>query len=261
MSQELYSQITDNLVRGEPEETIKLVRQALEDGYEPMDIIEQGLVPGMDIAGERFDSGEFFLPDLIISADCMQKSMELLEPELVKREQTLKTPGTVVIGTVWGDIHEIGKSLVATMLSANGFKVHDLGVDVTSKQFVAKVKETGADMLGMSALLTTTMVGQREVIEALEEAGLREGVKVIVGGAPVTRSWADGDRRGRVCGRCDRGGGIGKRVDECRIINTQYAILFRIAYWLFVGREYYGEKYCKYCRSEIECECTHTRRS
>jgi corrinoid protein of di/trimethylamine methyltransferase len=145
----------------------------------------------MDIAGERFDSGEFFLPDLIISADCMEKSMELLEPELVKREQSLQSPGTVVIGTVVGDIHEIGKSLVATMLSANGFKVHDLGVDVKVEQFVEKVRETDANVLGMSALLTTTMIGQREVIEALDQAGLRQGIKVVVGGAPVTRSWAD----------------------------------------------------------------------
>lgn len=191
MSQELFSKITDNLLKGEPELTVDLVRQALEAGIEPMEIINRGLVPGMDIAGERFDTGEFFLPDLIISADCMQKSMALLEPELVKREQSLKTPGTVVIGTVWGDIHEIGKSLVATMLSANGFKVHDLGVDVTVEQFVSKIEETGADIIGMSALLTTTMIGQREVIEALEAAGLRQGIKVMVGGAPVTSSWAE----------------------------------------------------------------------
>jgi corrinoid protein of di/trimethylamine methyltransferase len=191
MSQDLFPKISEALLQGEPELTVDLVRQALESGFEPMEIINRGLVPGMDVAGDRFDSGEFFLPDLMVSADCMQKSMALLEPELVKREQAIETPGTVVIGTVWGDIHEIGKSLVATMLAANGFKVHDLGVDVTVEKFVAKVKETRADILGMSALLTTTMIGQQEVIQALEQAGLRSEVKVIVGGAPVTRSWAD----------------------------------------------------------------------
>jgi corrinoid protein of di/trimethylamine methyltransferase len=191
MTQELFSQISEALLKGEPEETVALVKQALDGGIEPLEIINRGLVPGMEIAGDRFDTGEFFLPDLIISAKCMQDSMEILEPELVKREQKLETPGTVVIGTVWGDIHEIGKSLVATMLSANGFKVHDLGVDVTADRFVEKVKETEANLVGLSALLTTTMVGQREVIEALEAAGLRKNLKVIVGGAPVTRSWAE----------------------------------------------------------------------
>jgi methylmalonyl-CoA mutase cobalamin-binding domain/chain len=133
---------------------------------------------------------EYFLPDLIIAADGMQKAMELLEPELSARNQQVESPGAMVIGTVKGDIHEIGKSLVGTMLSANGFKVYDLGVDVPTSVFVEKVKETGAELLGLSALLTTTMVMQREIIEALKQAGLREKVRVVVGGAPVTRGWA-----------------------------------------------------------------------
>jgi len=191
MSDDLFPQITEALLLGDVNLTVDLVQKALNSSQEPMDIINKGLVPGMDIAGERFDSGEFFLPDLIISADCMEKSMEILEPELIKREQALQSPGTVVIGTVLGDIHEIGKSLVATMLSANGFKVHDLGVDVSIEKFVEAVKKTSADIVGMSALLTTTMIGQREVIEALTEANLRQKVKVVVGGAPVTRSWAE----------------------------------------------------------------------
>ncbi len=191
MSQELLSKITDSIVAGEPEEVVTLTRQALNAGIEPMTIIQQALVPGMTIVGEKFQEGEYFLPDLIISADGMQQAMQLLEPELKARQQKVVSAGTVVIGTVQGDIHEIGKSLVATMLSANGFKVYDLGVDVPVEKFVDKVRETGADLLGLSALLTTTMVGQREVIQALQESGLRQQVKVLVGGSPVSRRWAE----------------------------------------------------------------------
>jgi len=155
-----------------------------------MTIIDRGLVPGMDIVGEKFRTGEYFLPHLIIAASGMKQSMELLEPELNRRGEKAQTLGTAVIGTVKGDIHEIGKSLVATMIAANGFEVHDLGVDVPTEAFVAKVKETGANLLGLSALLTTTMTAQREIIEALEEAGIRDQVKVMVGGAPVSQEWA-----------------------------------------------------------------------
>jgi len=190
MTDEIFQKLNESLVLGEPDATVEFTRQALAAGIEPMSIIEQGLVPGMTIVGEKFSSGEYFLPDLIIAADGMQRAMELLEPELRLRQQVLETAGTVVIGTVKGDIHEIGKSLVATMLSANGFKVYDLGVDVPTEKFLAKIKETGANLLGLSALLTTTMTVQREVVAALAEAGLRDRVKVMVGGAPVTRKWA-----------------------------------------------------------------------
>lgn len=191
MSDDLFTQITKNVVKGEPETVVALTRQALEADFEPLVIIKQGLVPGMEIAGEKFSSGEFFLPHLLIAAKGMQSAMELLKPELIARQQTPEVAGTVVIGTVQGDIHEIGKSLVGTMLSANGFEVYDLGVDVPNETFVAKVKETGAELLGLSALLTTTMTGQREVIEALVGEGLRDQVKVIVGGAPVSHSWSE----------------------------------------------------------------------
>lgn len=148
-------------------------------------------MPGMNAVGDKFSCGEYFLPDLIIAADGMRSAMELLEPELRARQQVLESPGTVVLGTVAGDIHEIGKSLVGTMLSANGFKVHDLGVNVPTSNFIQKVKETNATIVGLSALLTTTMTVQREIIQELTEAGLRNQVKVMVGGAPVTRSWAE----------------------------------------------------------------------
>jgi len=189
MPAEILSDITQSLVDGEPETTFELTQKALGLGIEPMSIIREGLMPGMNIVGENFASGEFFLPDLIIAAEGMKKAMDVLEPELVARQQSIESPGTIVIGTVKGDIHEIGKTLVATMLSANGFKVYDLGVDVPTEAFIAKIKETQANILGLSALLTTTMTMQREIIRALQSTGMRQAVKVMVGGAPVTRGW------------------------------------------------------------------------
>jgi len=191
MSDDLIAQITQSIVNGDPDEALALTQQALSAGIEPMQIVDDGLVRGMDIVGEKFSVGEMFLPHLVMAAKGLEKSMELLEPELEARQQSIERAGTIVIGTVQGDIHEIGKSLVGTMLSVNGFKVHDLGVDVPVMTFVEKVRETGADMLGMSALLTTTMTKQRDVIEALEDVGIRDQVKVLVGGAPVSQVWAD----------------------------------------------------------------------
>ncbi len=191
MSNELLTQITKSIIEGEPDKTVSLTQQALEAKLEPLTIVNEGLVPGMNIVGDKFQTGEYFLPHLIVAAGGMQKAMALLEPELQARQQTIEAPGVLVIGSVAGDIHEIGKSLVGTMMSASGFKVYDLGVDVPTKDFVAKVQETGAELLGLSALLTTTMTVQREVIEALEEAGIRDQVKVIVGGAPISQEWAN----------------------------------------------------------------------
>jgi corrinoid protein of di/trimethylamine methyltransferase len=191
MSKDLLAKITATIIEGEPDEVEALARRALEAGLEPLDIVNEGLMPGMNVVGDKFQSGEYFLPHLIIAATGMQQAMALLEPELVSRQETVERAGTVVIGSVAGDIHEIGKTLVGTMLSASGFQVYDLGVDVPTKTFVAKVQETGADILGLSALLTTTMTVQREIIEALTEAGIRDQVKVILGGAPVSQDWAN----------------------------------------------------------------------
>lgn len=191
MSNELFTQLANSLVEGDPDATVAFTRQALEAGIEPMAIIREGLMPGMNSVGDKFSCGEYFLPDLIIAADGMKQAMELLEPELRARKQVVESPGTVILGTVKGDIHEIGKSLVGTMLSANGFKVIDLGVNVPNEAFITKIKETGANLLGLSALLTTTMTVQRDIIKELAEAGLKGSVKVLVGGAPVTRSWAE----------------------------------------------------------------------
>jgi len=191
MSNELLIQITTSIIEGEPEETIDLTGQAIEANLEPLTIIDEGLMPGMNSVGDKFQTGEYFLPHLIIAANGMKGAMELLEPELRARQQAMETAGTMVIGSVAGDIHEIGKSLVGTMMSASGFQVYDLGVDVPVETFIAKIKETGANLLGLSALLTTTMTVQRKVIMALEEAGIRDQVKVIIGGAPISQEWAN----------------------------------------------------------------------
>jgi len=191
MSSELLNKITISIVEGRPDETVDLTRQALVDGLEPLTIIDEGLTVGMNIVGDKFQTGEYYLPHLIIAASGMKQAMEILEPELQSRQQEAESAGVVVIGSVAGDIHEIGKSLVGTMMSASGFQVHDLGVDVPTEVFIAKVKETGADILGLSALLTTTMTVQRQVIRELEEAGIRDQVKVVIGGAPISQEWAN----------------------------------------------------------------------
>jgi len=144
----------------------------------------------MNRIGELFSSGEFFLPELVIGGDAMKAALAILEPALVGNQER-EIVGRVVLGTVEGDIHEIGKTLVGIMLTANGFDVHDIGADKSAAEFVAAVKENGATLVGASALLTTTMAEQQSIIEALEEAGLRDQVKVMIGGAPVSQSWAD----------------------------------------------------------------------
>ncbi len=190
MSQELLDRLTQAVVDGEPEDAEELARQALEQGLDPLACINEGLTPGMDRVGELFASGEYFLPDLIIGGEAMKMALAVLEPALTG-DQEREVLGRVVLGTVEGDLHEIGKTLVGTMLAANGFQVTDIGVDKAVADFVTAVRETNATLVGASALLTTTMLQQQRLVEALEEAGLRDQVKVMVGGAPVTQSWAD----------------------------------------------------------------------
>jgi corrinoid protein of di/trimethylamine methyltransferase len=190
MSQELIAAMRQSVVDGDPERAAELATRALAEGMDPLVAIEQGYVPGLRDVGEQFSCGEMYLPEMMLAARAMQKAVVVLEPEMARTAQQRQVAGRVVIGTVKGDIHEIGKSLVAMMLSADGFEVHDLGVDVAPERFVAKAREVNADIVAMSALLTTTMTGQRSVIESLAAAGLRPAVKVLVGGAPVTRAWA-----------------------------------------------------------------------
>jgi len=173
---------------GDREKTIQLTNEALSTGTNPQDIIVHGLQAGMAVVGEKFSNGEYFLPDMLMAARAMKAALEILKPLL--KETGIPTIGKVVIGTVEGDMHDIGKNVVATLLSGNGFEVFDLGLNVPAKKFIDEVSEKKPDILGMSALLTTTMPVMGKVIKALEEAGLRSSVKVIVGGAPVTQDYA-----------------------------------------------------------------------
>lgn len=191
MSKELFEAMAQSVIDGEDEDAVRLAQQVIEQGLDPLEAINQGFVAGLDEVGQQFGCGEMFLPDLVLAAEAMKAAMGVLEPELTKRGEARQMLGTVVIGTVEGDIHDIGKTLVATMLSASGFKVYDLGVNVSIQSFVDKAAEVEANLVGLSALLTTTMVKQKILIESLEEAGLRSRIKVMVGGAPVTRSWAE----------------------------------------------------------------------
>jgi corrinoid protein of di/trimethylamine methyltransferase len=191
MSEELYKEMAQAVIDGEDGEAAALAQQALDQGIDPLEAINKGFTAGMDVVGELYSTGEYFLPDLIMGGEAMKAALAVLEPVLKAAGQSRQVLGKVVLGTVKGDIHEIGKSLVGSMLSANGFEVFDLGIDVESETFIAKAHEYGADILALSALLTTTMLRQREVIEHLVESGLREQVQVMVGGSPVTQGWAD----------------------------------------------------------------------
>jgi corrinoid protein of di/trimethylamine methyltransferase len=191
MEEQIYQQMAKSIIDGESEEAERLAKQAIELGIDPLDAINKGFVVGVDHVGERFSCGDAFLPELVMAGEAMKTAVSVLEPEMSKQGSERKMLGTVVIGTIEGDIHDIGKTLVATMLSASGFKVIDLGVDVPVMTLVERARLENANIIGVSSLLTTTMVRQRDVIEAVEDMGMRPGVKVMVGGAPVTREWVD----------------------------------------------------------------------
>ena len=189
MSQELYDQMRQCIIDGDSELAAELAGQAIERGIDPLDAITKGFVLGVNYIGQEFAAGNAFLPELVMSGEAMKSAVAVLEPEMMKRGTKREILGKVVLATVQGDIHEIGKTLVGTMLSAAGFQVFDLGVDASPEKIIGKALEVNAEIIAMSALLTTTMVKQREVIDELEKEGLRGRFKVIVGGAPVTRDW------------------------------------------------------------------------
>jgi len=185
----LMNAIAEALYNGEAEKVAELTRKALEEGLSPEEILNKGLIAGMDRVGRDFRDGILFVPEVLIAAQAMKAGMQILRPLLT--ESAISGLGTFVIGTVKGDLHDIGKNLVAMMMEGAGFKVVDLGVDTPPEKFIEAIKNHKPQLLGMSALLTTTMVEMKRVIEALREAGLRDKVKVMVGGAPVTQEYAD----------------------------------------------------------------------
>jgi corrinoid protein of di/trimethylamine methyltransferase len=189
MSADLFQKMAQSIIDGDSDAAVALAQQAVASGLDPLEAITQGFVMGVNQVGEAFAKGDAFLPELVMAGEAMKAAVSTLEPEMQKRGLKRTMLGKVVLATVEGDIHEIGKSLVGTMLSASGFQVYDMGVDVPTAKIIAKAKEVDADIVGLSALLTTTMVKQKEVIEELDKQGLRKKIKVMVGGAPVTRDW------------------------------------------------------------------------
>ena len=190
MSEEIFKKLAQAVRDGEEDDAVALAKQSLDDGIDPLLSITEGLTKGIREVGELFSEGEYYLPELILGANTMKAALEILEPAL-EGGQEREVVATVVMGTVEGDLHGIGKTLVGTMLSANGFKVVDVGVDKSASVFIDAIKENDAIILGASALLTTTMLQQEKIIEAIKSEGLEGKVKVMIGGAPVTQSYAD----------------------------------------------------------------------
>jgi 5-methyltetrahydrofolate--homocysteine methyltransferase len=185
---ELLQKISEELQKGNFKEMPKLIQEALNKGIPPSKILSDGLVSGMDVVGEKFRCDEIFMPEVLISAKAMQSGMDVLRPKLI--ETGAKLAGKIVLGTVKGDLHDIGKNLVGMLMEGAGYQVIDLGTDVSIEKFVEAVKSNLPNLLGLSALLTTTMPMMKLVIESLIEAGARNGVKIMVGGAPVTEKFA-----------------------------------------------------------------------
>jgi 5-methyltetrahydrofolate--homocysteine methyltransferase len=181
--------IIDNLVGLNESKVIELVRNALEEGVAAKEILNQGLIAGMDIVGEKMENEDMFIPEVLMAARAMSSAVKILKPLLV--EEDISAMGKVIIGTVKGDLHDIGKNLVAMMVESAGFEVYDLGADILPDKFINEIKDKNADILCMSALLTTTMPMMKNTIDALKESGLKGQVKIMVGGAPVTKKFAD----------------------------------------------------------------------
>jgi corrinoid protein of di/trimethylamine methyltransferase len=191
MPDDNFLAMRQSIIEGAPDRAAELAQQAMAADIAPLDAINNGFVAGMHEVGEQYARHQMFLPDMMASAEAMRAAVAVLDPELRKLGAKRPMAGVVVLGTTKGDIHEIGKILVGTLLTAHGFRVHDLGVDVSGEKFAAEARDLCADIVGVSALLTTTMRSQKGVIESLQKAGLRSQVKVMVGGAPVTRRWAE----------------------------------------------------------------------
>lgn len=188
----IFEEIRDSVLSMDPDDLMDTVRKALSRGIDPISIVDDGLARGLRVVGRKFEEGEFFLIELVTAAEAAQRVIkEILQPEIGKRKAKRRSLGKIVLGTVEGDIHNIGKNIVGAMLFAAGFEVYDLGVDVPVAEFVKKAREVDADVVGASALLSTTRLVQKDIVQALVEEGIREKVKLIFGGAPVTEEWVE----------------------------------------------------------------------
>ena len=188
MTEKIFKQASEAIINGDAAKAVELAKQGLDAGINPLKLMEGGFIPGINKVGDLFETGKIFLPGLVYSATAMEKATEILNAAIPSEDATVS--GKVVVGTVEGDVHDIGKTIVVALFKANGFDVLDLGRDVAIGRFIEEAEKFGADIIGSSTLLTTTMVGQKELEEELKKLGLKDKYKTIVGGAPVTQRWA-----------------------------------------------------------------------
>ena len=189
--EQILENLTTAILEGDQDKARENAQEALASQMDPLEAVEQGLSKGMGVVRERFESGEAYLPDLLIAAEVFKAAMEILRPELEAQKKQMAKKGTILVGTVKGDLHNIGKNIVVTVLETNGYEVVDIGVDNSALKFIEEAGKAKADVIALSSLMTTTMPAQKEVIETLEEMNLRDKYFVIVGGGPVTQKWAD----------------------------------------------------------------------
>ncbi|MDP4126889.1 MAG: corrinoid protein [Bacillota bacterium] len=189
---ELFAELKQAVIDGDEDIVSESSQKVIDQGVNPVDAVQLGLIKGIEVIGEAWKAGEAFLPDVMMSAEAMKVGLGLLEPEIAKLGMSEgESKGKIVLGTVEGDIHDIGKNITGAMFTAAGYKVFDLGTDIKAEDFVVKAKEVGADIIGASALLTTTMIGQKQLVDYLKEHNLRDQFKVFVGGGPTSQVWAD----------------------------------------------------------------------
>ena len=211
MAQEqFYGEISDAIVNLDKEKAIELANRAVNETMDLLEVIEKGYGEGIRRIGDLWEEGVFFLPELVLSGTIMQESMNILLPSL-KESGISASQGVVVIATIEGDIHSIGKTIVGTMLSANGFDVYDMGADVPAEKIIETAVNKKADVIGVSALLTTTMFGQKKIVDILEDREIRDNFKVIIGGAPVTREWAE---------ECNADGFAGSAIEAVKLVKS-----------------------------------------
>jgi 5-methyltetrahydrofolate--homocysteine methyltransferase len=189
-NQAILDKLSEAIVELDIDSIVELCKSAIEDGIQPYDIVINGMAKGMEIVGQKYEAGEYYLAELIMAGETMKEGMTFLEPHLA--ESDMKKAGTIIVGTVKGDLHDIGKNVFVSLLKAQNYEVIDLGVDISPEQFIEAVKEHKPNLLAMSALLTTTMVEMENVVKQLKEAGLRDSVKIIIGGAPLNQKYATG---------------------------------------------------------------------